>query len=510
VPVSAVAVLFRGPKCLNTRFSPAIAFDCCGLLKMSESDVVYRWLGSAAQRMRVNERLEDGSRLLISLLFLAIGYTLVDAVVGVRPVVNALSPLLLLATVGVVVFFAWRMVIRDLLLPPNRAAAAAMADARGNLNNELSSAFWFISSSSSDRFVRLHLAHAALGLVLVVITVLVVWMSPRFDVTTDKAAAVRSVARPGTGSIAFQEAANEDDFEADEFAAERSAVAWLKVEKLARELRAGPETAEIAQAIAARDARSASQLLAGMSRRQAAQPASGRAARPETEQMSAQLAKGIVERLQSLLNDGGGWSGQASADSGAESTERLTDELTRELREEMDNAQPGLPGEMSPQERILNTTLQGMSRESTGGSEVVRGETNPMQGLGRTTVGSGAMGRRIGVSTAGAGSGEQPHANPEGDAEAAPVLGGKTLRLQLQMQTVTIDQPQTDSSDGSDESFYAATQAQAAKAQYQDIVAGQHSGVEQSTSDEQLPLAYRGAVKEYSVRQHRREGAAQP
>jgi hypothetical protein len=464
VPVSAVAVLFRGPKCLNTRFSPAIAFDCCGLLKMSESDVVYRWLGSAAQRMRVNERLEDGSRLLISLLFLAIGYTLVDAVVGVRPVVNALSPLLLLATVGVVVFFAWRMVIRDLLLPPNRAAAAAMADARGNLNNELSSAFWFISSSSSDRFVRLHLAHAAqtvrcldlsrllplalprslpLGLVLVVITVLVVWMSPRFDVTTDKAAAVRSVARPGTGSIAFQEAANEDDFEADEFAAERSAVAWLKVEKLARELRAGPETAEIAQAIAARDARSASQLLAGMSRRQAAQPASGRAARPETEQMSAQLAKGIVERLQSLLNDGGGWSGQASADSGAESTERLTDELTRELREEMDNAQPGLPGEMSPQERILNTTLQGMSRESTGGSEVVRGETNPMQGLGRTTVGSGAMGRRIGVSTAGAGSGEQPHANPEGDAEAAPVLGGKTLRLQLQMQTVTIDQPQT-------------------------------------------------------------------
>ena len=499
---------------------------------MSESDIVYRWLGGAARRMRVNERLEDLSRLLIALLILAIGYVLVNAAIGTPTVVSALMPLLLMATVGVIAYFAWRIVIRDLVVPPNRVRAAAMADTRGDLNNELSSAFWFLSSSSPDRFVRLHLARAArtvgdlelsrllplalprslpFAMVLALITVLVVWMSSRIDATTNEENAMYSVARPDAGNIALQEAANEDELEFDEFAAERSAVAWLKVEQLARELRAGPETAQVAQAIAARDARTASQLLAGMSRRQAAQPQSGRAARPESEQMSDQLAKGIVERLQSLLNEGGAWSGQQqSADAGGDYTERLTDQLTRELREEMDNGQPSLPGEMSPEERALNTTLQGMSRESTGGNEVIRGETNPMQGLGRTTVGSGAMGRRIGVSTAGAGSGDQPHGNPQGDAEAAPVLGRKTLRLQLQMQTVKIDQPETDSSDGSEESFYAATQAQAARAQYQDIVAEQHSGVEQSTSDEQLPLAYRDAVKEYSVRQHRREGAERP
>jgi hypothetical protein len=29
VPVSAVTAPFRGPKFLNARFSPLIAFDCC-------------------------------------------------------------------------------------------------------------------------------------------------------------------------------------------------------------------------------------------------------------------------------------------------------------------------------------------------------------------------------------------------------------------------------------------------------------------------------------------------
>ena len=146
-----------------------------------------------------------------------------------------------------------------------------------------------------------------------------------------------------------------------------------------------------------------------------------------------------------------------------------------------------------------------MSRDSTGGRELVRGEANPMQGLGRTSVGSGAMGRRVGVSTGGAGDGEQPHGNPDGEAEAEPVLGRKTMRLQLQMQTVKIDQPETELADGSEESFYAATQAQAANTQYEAIMAQQRGGAEQSTGDVGVPIAYRDAARSYSVRQHRRE-----
>ena len=496
---------------------------------MSESDVVIRWLGRAANRIRANERLEDAGRLLIGLSGLAIIYQLLHATIGVTAVTAALLPLFFLAAAGVIVFFAWRLIGRDVLFSLDRDRAASLTDTRAGLRNELGSAWWFISSAPSDDFVRLHVARAAqtvrglelsrllpltlprsipVGVALVLSAVLITWLAPHFDVTSHETISTRPALQRATGIVAVPETTDDDDFEADESAAGPSEIAWLKIEKLARELRTGPHTAEIAEAIEARDARKASRLLAGMQRRQAAHPATGKAARPESEQMSKELAKGIVDRLQSLLSQGGGWSAQGEADNSGSSPQRLTDDLTRELREEMEDAQTARPGEMSPEEQALNTTLQAMSRDSTGGREVIRGEANPMQGLGRTSVGSGAMGRRIGVSTGGAGDGEQPRGNPEGNAEAEPVLGQKTLRLQLQMQTVTIDQLETDGNDGSEESFYAATQAQAARTQYQDVVAEQHSGAENSTGTEQLPIAYRDAVKEYTVRQHRRERAA--
>ena len=128
-----------------------------------------------------------------------------------------------------------------------------------------------------------------------------------------------------------------------------------------------------------------------------------------------------------------------------------------------------------------------------------------MQGAGRTSVGSGAMGRRISTSTGGAGAGEQPRGNPDGNAQAEPVLGSKTVRLRVQMQTVAIESAETEDRDGAEASFHAATQAQAAKTDYETLAAVQIGGAEQVGSDQRLPLAYRDAVKRYTLRQHRRE-----
>ena len=495
---------------------------------MSEPELIFRRLDHAVRRIRLNERLEDGTRLFIGLLILATGYRLLGTVLGPGPVMSALLPLFVFAAAIVLTWFAWRLVGRDVLLPPDRSGAASVVDTRAGLRNETSSALWFANSNFSDDFVRLHLARAAqaLGrldflrlfpvtlprslpaaLVLLVVIAALLAMPQRVGPAPDAESGASQLAQRDAGQLAIRGSADDEAYGTDEFSEQRTEAAWLKVEKLARDLRAGPHSAEVAQAIAARDARKASRLLAGMREREAALPSTGAAARPEVEQMSEQLAKGIVDRLQSLLNEGGGWSDQAPADDAGGTNERATDDLTRELREELRDAQQSEPGEMSPEEQVLNTTLQGMSRDSTGGREVVRGETSPMQGLGRTSVGSGAMGRRVGVSTGGAGSGEQPVGNPDGDAEAQPVLGSKTMRLQLQMQTVKIDQPETELSDGSEESFYAATQAQAANTQYESIVAEQRGGAEQSIGEDRLPIAYRDAARAYSVRQHRREVA---
>ncbi len=221
--------------------------------------------------------------------------------------------------------------------------------------------------------------------------------------------------------------------------------------------------------------------------------------------MSATLAKGIIDRLQSLLNESGGWSPNVSGERDDDNVERLTEQVSRELREEMDAAQQSRPGEMSPEESALNTTLLAMSRDSTGVREIVRGESPLMQGAGRTSVGSGAMGRRVGVSTGGAGDGEQPRGNPDGNAQAEPVLGRKTVRLRMQLQTVKIESTEPDVRDGAEESFYAATQAQAAKTDYETVIAVQTGGAEQITGKKRLPLAYRDAVKRYTLRQHRRD-----
>lgn len=495
-------------------------------IDMADKDIVIEWLGSAARRIRFNERAEAFARMCAGLLLLVFLWQLTRNAIQAPQVVSAVFPLFVLVAAVVLVYFAWNM-----LRAPNHTQAAAVVDARAGLNNELASALWFATDADSDAFTGAHVARAArtvarletaqlipvamprslpvvIGLLLA--TIITVWFSA-LRVEDDDQGVTAMPARARSDLVALSGNHDEDSAASDQFADERSAGVWLRVEQLARELRAGPDTERIAEAIAARDAKTAARLLAGIEREQTAPATEGKAARPEGEQMSATLAQNIVERLQSLLDQGGGWSGKTGADSSGDASERLTEQVTRELRAEMDDAQSSRPGEMSAEERILNTTLEAMSRESSGGQEAIRGEANPLQGLGRTSVGSGAMGRRISNSTGGAGDGEEPTGNPQGNAQAEPVLGQKTTRLQLQMQTVRIDQMQSERAEGdNEEMFYAATQAQAARTAYQDVTAEQHGGSEQTTGSDQLPLAYRDAARQYTVRQHDRESTRQP
>ncbi len=490
---------------------------------MSESDILLQWLERAAVRRRLNERLQEAIWLVITLLALAIVYQTLGAGLAMTQIASVMLPLFLAAGAAAIAYFGWRMAAGPLL-----TQAASCADASAGLHDELRSALWFAHRETENGFIRTHLERAArtvqrldvrqlfpfvmprnfpAAIVLALVAGALMWVLPHTEPTADdsQAAPARSTESRNGVFVAGESVPEEENSEAAAAARELSEAAWLKVETLARELTAGPSTEDIAQAITARDAKTAARLLAGMRRKQMAEPASSAAARPETEQMSATLAKGIIDRLQSLLNEGGGWSPNASRDLDDDNTERLTEQVSRELREEMDDAQQSLPGELSPEEERLNTTLLAMSRQSTGGREVIRGESPAMQGAGRTSVGSGAMGRRISTSTGGAGDGEQPRANPDGNAQAEPVLGRKTERLRMQLQTVKIESAETEDRDGAEESFYAATQAQAAKTEYEIVTAVQSGGAEQIAGNERLPLAYRDAVKRYTLLQHRRD-----
>ena len=133
-----------------------------------------------------------------------------------------------------------------------------------------------------------------------------------------------------------------------------------------------------------------------------------------------------------------------------------------------------------------------------------------MDGAGRASVSGGAMGRRVGVSSAGAGEGDQPGANVTPQADGDSIFGKKTERLEVQLRNVkvpeaTLDATEEEDRGGTEEASYAATRAQAAHTSAQSVISGSSSSAESVLNGQQSPLEYREAVKRYTLTRHRRE-----
>jgi hypothetical protein len=344
---------------------------------------------------------------------------------------------------------------------------------------------------------------AAFGLAL--LTAALGWFSPRIAYPTADGSAPGD-ALPEQRAPAKLRPQTERDGPRDAaslpIASERERAAWSALDQLAAQLHDGADAEDLKRAIAARDAPRAAQLLAAVQRREAA--AALHAARPEGEQMTAQLAQGILERLQSLVESGG--DGVLEARSDRPAPAQHTAHLTEQLREEVSDAQRDNSGRHSEGETHLNDMLRAISRSSIGERQVVQGDGELAQDHGRTSLGGGAMGRRVGVSRAGGGDGERPQANPGGEAQAEAVLGARTERLQAQLQKVRVAGGEdAHFEQGSEEDFYAATRAQAAQLDYRAAGVAQAPATEAVVTGEHAPLAYREAVKQYSLEQHRKE-----
>jgi hypothetical protein len=498
----------------------------CASPRMSERDILLRWLAGAAARLCIARRLRDAGLLGCTLFGLLALHQIMRALVPVPPVVAVLTPLFMLAALACAGWFAWRL-SRGVTL----AEAAGAADRRAGLKDELKSAYWLgerIEAKRRAALVPLLMQRAAgdaqrldprrlfplrfpssvaaaLGLAL--LAAVLGWLSPRIAYPTADAGASgeapasgRARADPGaeTGPEAHLDAGSLP-------VAERERAAWSPLDKLAADLHGGPEAEDLKRALAARDAGRAALILAAMQRREAAAALlPGPAARPEGEQMSAQLTQGILERLQSLMQTTGDSVLEARTDRPA--PPQHTAHLTEQLREEVDQAQRDKGGRHSEGETHLNDMLRAISRSSIGERQVLQGDGDLAQDHGRTSLGGGAMGRRVGVSRAGGGDGERPQGDPGGDAESEPVLGARTERLQTQLRKVRAEGGDDAQSDqGSEENFYAATRAQAAQLDYRAIQARRAAASESVVAAEQAPLAFREAVKRYSLMQHRRE-----
>jgi hypothetical protein len=213
--------------------------------------------------------------------------------------------------------------------------------------------------------------------------------------------------------------------------------------------------------------------------------------------MSDTLAASILERLQDLIKE----EAQAAAGDAAQ-PDAPTAQLTEQLRADEEVEKGDARGQQSAGENALNEMLRAINRSSIGQREVVSGASEAAQEAGRGNQGGGAMGRRVSNTQAGAGDGERAKGDPKGDAESEPVLGKKTARLEAQLQRVKIEPMPGEEESGGEDTLYAATHAQAARTGYEVVATRVQRSPENAARSEATPLAYRDAVKRYTLEQH--------
>lgn len=493
---------------------------------MTPRESLLGWLDDAATRVGRQRLLHEGVWGLAGLLVLVAGHAIVVRFASAPDVAEALQPLLLLAAISIVTIVVVRRWRR-----PDLAVVATAVDARLGLHDELRSAHWFMTQAVGSPFVDLHLRHAAriteglaprglfplrlprpaAGVAAVaLIAGAAAWLlPPRHDPATDGATSISgAVARGAEAHSGSVQAGDAVESERKHGKPGAAATLWQQLAALAGELSGRPEGQSLAQAVAARDARAAAQALRAL-QQDASRTTTGTSGQETpNEQMSDTLAQGILERIAELMKTG---EANAGTRPGEADVERPTARLDRELREDQEDAQRSAPRQLSAGEDALNTSLRALSRSSTGGRDAVHGEADSTEGAGRASVGGGAMGRRVGISGAGAGEGDQPTgtaaAAPEGDS----VFGRRTERLAVQLRAVKVPESELDERadhqdpTGTEESFYAATRAQAARAGFESVGAVSRTEAESALAAERSPIEFREAVKRYTLARHRRE-----
>ncbi|HZP88461.1 MAG TPA: hypothetical protein VFB54_16740 [Burkholderiales bacterium] len=492
------------------------------MIAMNEREAVLSWLAAATSRLRTAHRLNTIGLLVCVVCGVAFVQQLVAVLIPSGPVRSALLPLLVLLGLTGCAIVAGRLRRR-----PQLTDAALHADTRGQWRDELRSAHWFAAAQGQGPGIDLLMQRAAhrvrglrvehyfplripttlwLAAALAIATSLLALWSPRIlwsKADLEVAARIEPstpmqdpAPRLARANMASQRSAKSTP---QALPAER---VWAQLKALAELLPRHADVETLKVALAAHDsaaARAATEKL----RREVVRDR-GTAPAPARDQVSAEVAEGILDRLSQLLNED---NAQPPADATADT--ESTGRITQQLREQMRQPQTRSADDKPPEENAFDAALRAISRQNYGRRETARGQGEAGEEGGPANATGGAMGRRVGISRAGAGEQDaRPDANPTGSAEADPILGARTTRLASALKKVEVPgEPPED--DGSIEaSSFAATRSQAAQASYEAVSASSKRAAEATIADERVPAAYREAARRYTLAQHLRDAAA--
>ncbi len=498
---------------------------------MKNRDVLIFALTTIARRLRLNAVLCEFAWMACVISGAFVLYQILAAAIAATTVVSALQTLLTLLLIGVIGFFALRG-----MRPITLELVASTADGHADLKDELKSGYWFARQTEASPFIELQIQRAALTAQrinpreLFPITIprsafaavglafaagLLSWLAPHFGHPQSPRAESNATGVPTTSGEARKPqplsnplaAVGQNPVGASERTptpgARGADAAWAKLETAIRALGQGEELRDMAAAINYRDAARAVQLLEEFDRRRefARAQSGGR-----TFADPGRASPDLLARLQELFSPGGNVPQSAlDASTGDELAHALA--LAQKMDDDMRASGANNPASHNLEEGT-NPLQAAVPLQRFGPREARRSQGQGGEFAGTTDVEGGAMGRRVTQSNLGAGG--KPSANEANNSntiEAEQVLGTRTMRLAAQLKRVKIEgnSPRGGDAQGIADAAYAATRAQQAQFAYQNAPQHARYVTESTMIGERIPLAYRGAVKEYFLDLNRNE-----
>ena len=495
---------------------------------MEDRDALIFTLATIARRLRFNVLLGEIARMACAILGALVLYQILAAAIAAPAVLEALETLLVLLLAGGIGLFALRGLRRVSL-----EEAAATADAYIHLKDELKTGYWFARQGKVSSLIDLQIRRAVLtaqrinlGAVFPVIVpriafaaaglaiaaCLLSWLAPDFghlqsprDPSIATAGASASGAAHQPQSTSRLPAASEQEAGVPERkpipGLRAMEAAWARLESAIHALGSGEEVKGMAGAITGRDGERAAQTPEELGRRRDLAQAQSDA---RTAAESAPGNPDLLARLRELFGAGGNVP-PSLLGSGDEPARKL--DPAQKADDDLRASGASNPADHKLDEGT-NPLQAAIALERFGPREARRSQGQGGEFEGTTDVEGGAMGRRVTQSNLGAGG--KPSANEanfSNSMEGEQVLGAPTMRLAAQLKRVRIEGSNTQEggTQGIADEAYAATRAQQAQLAYQPASQPARYVTENAPTAERIPLAYRGAVKEYFLDLNRNE-----
>jgi len=509
---------------------------------MSDREVMLRALGEIQRRLRLNRTLHESALLLGMVAVGAFVWRALHVLGGRLP---AASAAVVLAAILVWVAGAFLLARRRLRSGVGLGTAAAAADERARLKDELKTAYWFLGHSRGSPWIAAQLARAArsaqrlnsaallpvrlerhvlVGGAIGVSVLIVVWLLPPLAPSSHAIAQPASALSPAeaqqvrrirellaqagdpgaaakldTALRTLERTDARDEERRRALAAAREAVEQQTLQaastreglyQLSEKVRGNPALEQVADALAEGDARKASEAL-----RRTGEPG-GTAASHEAS--AAQRESG--KDLERLLHDAGkdGTRGpereiaSAAAKQAVDRLDKIAEQLDTQAR--LSQAEQAL--------RELQLAVAQRSQLSAGrfGQEAAHNST-PSPDTGQTAMPGGTMYRSAAVARESKASAQQEGSkagSAVGDSEAEPVLGNQVTALAVQLrQEGVAGEPADERAEAATSWYYAQSKQQASVLELQRAPARASFAQAEASAAEGISLRHRQIVKDY-------------